>query len=128
MGRPVVHWEIWSHEHKKLAEFYQKLFDWKIDFGNPMDYGLVETGEPGSAAPEGGQAGRINGGIMKPKPGPIPASHLTFYVQVEDLQATLEKAKSLDGETLVPPTPIPGIGSMALFKDPEGNVIGLFSK
>jgi len=70
----------------------------------------------------------INGGIMKPKPGGIPASHLTFYVQVEDLQATLDEAGKLGGETVVPPQPIPGIGSMALLRDPEGNVIGLFSE
>jgi predicted enzyme related to lactoylglutathione lyase len=29
---------------------------------------------------------------------------------------------------VVPPTPIPVVGKMALFKDPEGNVIGLFSE
>jgi len=123
MAKPVVHFEIWSHEHKKLSEFYAKLFDWKVDFNNPMDYGVVDAG----GAATGGQAG-INGGIMKSKPGGIPASHLTFYVQVEDLQATLDKAKSLGGETVVPPTPIPGVGKMALLKDPEGNVIGLFSE
>ncbi|MFQ5723234.1 MAG: hypothetical protein ACE5G6_01985 [Terriglobia bacterium] len=33
-----------------------------------------------------------------------------------------------NGCASLPPTPIPGVGSMALFKDPEGNVIGLFSK
>jgi hypothetical protein len=49
-------------------------------------------------------------------------------VQVEDLQGTLDQAARLGGETLVPPTPIPGVGSMALLKDPEGNVIGLFSE
>lgn len=118
MGRPVVHWEVWAHDHKKLGEFYRQVFDWKLDFNNPMDYGLVDTG---------GQGG-INGGIMKPKPGPIPASHLTFYVHVEDLQASLDKAVDLGGEVVVSPTPVPNVGKMALFKDPEGNVIGLFSE
>jgi len=123
MVKPVVHFEIWSYEHTKLGEFYSKLFEWKVDFNNPMDYGVVDAG----GAATGGKAG-INGGIMKPKPGGIPASHLTFYVQVEDLQGTLDKAASLGGETVVPPTPIPGVGKMALLKDPEGNVVGLFSE
>lgn len=87
MAKPVVHFEIWSHEHRKLSEFYAKLFDWKVDFNNPMDYGLVDAG----GAATGGKVG-INGGIMKPKPGSIPASRLAFYVQVGDLQATLDKA------------------------------------
>ena len=115
MGRPVVHWEIWAEDTKKLAEFYSKLFDWKVDFNNPINYGLVETG---------GQGG-INGGIMKPQRGPHP-HRLTFYVQVDDLQACLDKAESLGGKTIFPPTAIPGVGSYALFSDPEGVYIGLF--
>lgn len=122
MAKPVVHWEIWSHKHKKLGEFYAKLFDWKVDFNNPLNYGVVDAG----GAATGGQVG-INGGIMKPQPGAIPASHLTFHVQVEDLQAMLDNAVGLGGEVVVLPTAIPGVGSMALFKDPDGNVIGLFS-
>jgi hypothetical protein len=54
MGKPVVHWEIWSAEHKKLSEFYQKLFDWQIDFNAFPNYGLTNTGEGG-----------IGGGFMQ---------------------------------------------------------------
>lgn len=115
MGQPVVHWEIWAKDAKKLQDFYSKLFDWKINANNPINYGLVETG---------GQGG-INGGIFKPEKGTIPQP-LTFYVQVDDVQAYLEKAESLGGKTVVPPTSIPGIGTSALFSDPEGVCIGLF--
>ncbi len=118
MGKPVVHWEIWSAEHEKLGAFYQKLFDWQIEFNAFPNYGLTNTGG------EGG----INGGFMKPQPGPIPKNQMTFYVKVEDLQATLDKAQSLGAELVLPPTPIPGVGSMALFKDPDGNVMGLWSQ
>lgn len=30
MGRPVVHWELLSKEPAKVADFYEKLFGWKI--------------------------------------------------------------------------------------------------
>jgi predicted enzyme related to lactoylglutathione lyase len=30
MGSPVVHWELMSKEPAKVAEFYEKIFDWKI--------------------------------------------------------------------------------------------------
>jgi uncharacterized protein len=63
MGRPVVHWEFWSEDPAKIAEFYEKVFDWNTRSLPNMDYRLVETG---------GEAG-INGGIMKPKAGPWPA-------------------------------------------------------
>lgn len=114
MGQPVVHWEIAAKDGKKLQDFYAQLFDWKIDANNPMNYGLVETG---------GQGG-INGGIM-PTHGDMPA-YVTFYVQVDDLQAYLNRAESLGSKTIVAPTPIPNVGAFAMFHDPEGNLVGLF--
>ena len=114
MGQPVVHWEIGAKDAQKLQDFYAGLFDWKIDSNNPMSYGMVSTG---------GQGG-INGGIFATQ-GRMPA-YLTLYVQVDDLQAYLDKAVSLGGKAIVPPTPIPGVGSFAMFHDPEGNLIGLF--
>jgi len=51
---------------------------------------------------------------------------VTFYVQVDDLAAYLAKAERLGGKTLLPPMPVPGVGSIALFTDPESHIIGLF--
>ncbi|HEU4390254.1 MAG TPA: VOC family protein [Blastocatellia bacterium] len=110
MANPVVHFEINANDAKKLHGFYSKLFDWKIDANNPMNYGLVE-------ATQGG----IGGGIGQGE-GP---QYVTFYVQVDDLQAYLSKAEKLGGKTLVPPTEIPNMVTFAMFTDPEGNAIGL---
>jgi predicted enzyme related to lactoylglutathione lyase len=114
MGQPVVHWEIGARDGSKLHEFYSALFDWKIQVDPQLHYGMVETG---------GQGG-INGGIST-----LPAEvqpYVTFYVQVDDLEACLAKAESLGGKTILPPMPVPGIGSIAMFIDPEGHVLGLF--
>ena len=78
-----------------------------------MNYGLVHTGG------EGG----IDGGIFQAENG-IP-SYLTFYVQVDDVRASLSKAKSLGAKTVGPPTPVPGVGTFAHFTDPDGHVIGV---
>mgnify|MGYP000660477607 CR=1 FL=1 len=111
MGKPVVHWEINTKDPARLHEFYAELFDWKIDANNPINYGLVDTG---------GKRG-INGGI-----GPTDGeNYVTFYVEVEDLQAYLDKAVKLGGKVVVPPTEIPGMVTFAMFTDPEGNRIGL---
>jgi predicted enzyme related to lactoylglutathione lyase len=47
------------------------------------------------------------------------------YVTVDDLQATLDKAKGLGGEVLMPPMEVPGGPTIAQFKDPQGNLIGI---
>jgi len=57
MGKPVVHWELMSKEPAKVSEFYEKVFDWKIQHIPEMNYRIVDTG---------GQGG-INGGIVQPQ-------------------------------------------------------------
>ncbi|MFQ5912544.1 MAG: VOC family protein [Nitrospinota bacterium] len=115
MGQPVVHWEIAADDAKKLQDFYSGLFEWKIDSNNPMNYGMVETGG------EGG----ISGGIYDN--GGDKSRTLTFYVQVDDLEAYLKKAEKLGGKRMTDPTPIPGTGrAIAHFTDPGGNPVGLF--
>jgi uncharacterized protein len=58
--------------------------------------------------------------------GHEPHNYVTFYVQVDDLQAYLNKANQLGGKTLVPPVEIPGQGSFAWLADLDGNIIGLW--
>ena len=112
MGRPVVHFEVIGRDAKRLQEFYGELFEWKIDSANPMGYGIVSTGS---------QQG-IQGGIAQSETGD---SWVTFYVQVDDLQATLDQAVALGGEVVLAPTEVPGAVALAVLKDPEGHTIGL---
>ncbi|MCK5126949.1 MAG: VOC family protein [candidate division Zixibacteria bacterium] len=114
MGQPVVHFEISSKDYKKAHDFYQNLFGWTIKEFGGMPYGLVDA--------EGDNS--IGGGITETKDDTPPS--VTFYIQVDDLQAYLDKAESLGGKTVVPPSPIPNVGSFAMFSDIDGNVIGLF--
>ena len=56
--------------------------------------------------------------------------YITFYIQVDDLQESLEKVNAGGGQTIIPPMDIPGSKgavSMALFLDPEENVVGLYT-
>ncbi len=117
MGNPVVHWELWSEDPDKAAEFYGKVFDWEMRSIPEMNYHLAETGG------EGG----INGGIMKPQEGPWPAK-LTFYIDVDDLAAYRQKITDAGGKIVVEEMAVPGVGSFTLFEDPDGRVIGLWKQ
>lgn len=55
----------------------------------------------------------------------MPA-YVTFYAASDDLDGTLRRAGELGGEAVVPPTEIPGVGFFAMFRDPGGNIIGVF--
>ncbi len=66
--------------------------------------------------------GGINGGIAPANDG---TSRVTFYAQVDDLQAYLDKAEGLGGKTVLPPMKIPRTVTLAMFTDPEWNLIRL---
>ena len=59
MPNPVVHFEITGADGSALQNFYQELFDWKIDANNQWQYGVVETGGDGGI--NGGIAGNEDG-------------------------------------------------------------------
>jgi predicted enzyme related to lactoylglutathione lyase len=51
--------------------------------------------------------------------------HVTFYVEVDDPAAALDKISQLGGSTIQEPMDVPGGPTIALFADPEGHVVGL---
>ena len=112
MGNPVVHFEVIGKDGPALRSFYGDLFGWRAEeVGPPMDYGMVDASQAG-----------IDGGIGAAQEG---EGHVTFYVQVPDLQAALDRAESLGGRTRMPPTEVGDQTRIALFEDPEGHTIGL---
>jgi predicted enzyme related to lactoylglutathione lyase len=118
MGMPVVHFEITGKDSKALHTYYSKLFGWEIDANNPMDYGLVSR--EGNTSSEG--VG-IGGGIAKGPEG-YPG-HVTFYVEVPDVEATLAQAQETGGQRMMGPEEVMEGLTIGLFTDPEGHVIGV---
>ena len=47
-------------------------------------------------------------------------------IDVEAIEDALKEIESAGGTTVTPRTAIPGMGAFAYFKDPEGNVLGLW--
>ena len=120
MGNPVVHFEVIGKDGPGLQRYYSELFGWEIDADNPSNYGLVTR--EGNTSPEG--VG-IGGGVG-PAPDESYAGHVTFYVEVPDVGATLAKAESMGGTRLFGPDEVPGAGVvLGQFTDPEGHLIGL---
>jgi len=116
MGRPVVHWELMSNDPEKVADFYARIFDWKIQHYPELNYRVFDTGG------EGG----IKGGILKPpRPEPWPGNML-FYIAVDDLAAYRKKIVAAGGKIHVEEQAVPGMGAFSLFTDPEGRMMGLW--
>jgi predicted enzyme related to lactoylglutathione lyase len=109
VGAPVKWFEIATSGSEEVGAFYSNVFGWKLQ---PLEggYTLVETGG------DGGIPGGIGGAE-----GP---NQVTFYLEVDDLQAYLDRVEQAGGKVVVPVTELPMV-TFAQFADPQGNVVGL---
>jgi len=115
MANSFVHVELNTTDVAKAKAFYGKLFTWKledVEMAGP-GYTMIKTGEgPG-------------GGIMKhPVPG-APSAWLA-YVQVDDIAAATQKAKSLGATVMKDVTEVMGAGWFSIILDPTGAALGLW--
>lgn len=114
MGHPVMWFEVAGKDQQGLKNFYSQLFEWQLSDMEEMPYTVVDAGGEG-----------IRGGLgVAPEGSP---GHVTFYVQVEDIEAARAKAEGLGGKKVMGPIDIPS-GQIALFTDPEGRQIGLMTQ
>src|ERR1700733_845788 len=112
MGNPFVHVELATTDLAKAKTFYQKLFDWKLE-DVPGGYTMIKVGEG------------TGGGMMK-SPKPDMPSHWMSYVLVDDVAATLKKAKSLGAKICMEATDVMGYGTMGVFSDPTGAFLAIW--
>ena len=111
MGNPVTHFEILGTDAPTLQNFYSEAFGWQMQDVMGGSYYMAHPDDNG-----------IDGGVGASPEGP---GHVTFYVEVPDPAAALEKISELGGSTVQPPMDVPGGPTIALFADPEGHVVGL---
>ena len=104
--------EVVGKDGAGLRQFYGDLFGWQFnDAPGPMDYGMVDAGDG------------IGGGVGSTPEGP---GHATFYVEVDDVKGSLEKAESAGGKSVFGPTEVPNGPEIGMFADPEGHIVGVF--
>jgi predicted enzyme related to lactoylglutathione lyase len=114
MSNPTMWFEVAGRDREAMKAFYSQLFEWKLTDMDAMPYTTIDAGSEG-----------IPGGIGEAPNG--HPGHVTFYVQVDDIEGSLSKAERLGGKRLMGPMDIPS-GQIALFADPEGHEIGLMTR
>jgi predicted enzyme related to lactoylglutathione lyase len=110
VNRPV-HFEIPADDLERSKTFWGSVFGWTFTQFGDYDYYLVQTGDGDG----------IDGGLMKRNPGqPVAVS-----MNVDNLDEMIAKVEAGGGTIVVPKRPIPGMGWLAYFTDPDGNIFGM---
>ena len=115
MANPFVHVELSTTDVDRAKAFYSGLFDWKTqEMAMPEGtYTTISVGEG------------TGGGMMKQMIPGAPSAWLA-YVEVADLRAATDKARSLGATVMKDVTPVEGMGWFSIIVDPTGAALGLW--
>ena len=119
----VVLFEIPASNFQKAKQFYETVFDWKVDLWGDEGAMALTTASDKDYNPV--EPGGINGGFYKRK---SKGDHPSFGVETDSIDKTLRAIEQAGGKVVTPKHSIGEWGFMADFADPEGNVITLWEK
>jgi uncharacterized protein len=116
---PIVHIDIPAANTRAAGKFYSDVFNWKIETSEEYNYTMFQS--------EGGPGG----GFVSPSEDASPFAYkkdsLLIYLATDNIDATLAAVEAHGGKTVLPKTEIPQVGWWAVFTDPTGNHLGLFT-
>ena len=109
----ICYIEMPARDIQRSAEFYEKVFSWQ-----------VRRRGDGSIAFDDG-VGEVSGTWVTGRPASTPG--LLIYIMVDSVAATIDSIISEGGE-IVQPIGADAPEITARFRDPAGNVIGLYQQ
>lgn len=116
----IAHFEIHADNPARAIAFYNGIFGWEFMQWGGQEYWLIKTGPPEEPG--------IDGGLL-PRRGARPelGQAVNAYVctaTVESLDKTITDVDAHGGTIALAKMPVPGVGWLAYFHDPEGNIFG----
>ena len=113
-GKFVWH-DLVTRDPASARRFYRGLLGWEFQ-------DTTRNGKPYAVARMG--SGLVAGIVVHPDPGDEPALWLS-YLSVTNVDQAVETVTTAGGETLYPPTDLPGVARLAVVTDPQGAALGL---
>jgi len=113
------HVELLTGDREAAKAFYGAVFGWRFDDVPGAEYTMITTSEDGIHGGLGGLA-QATGLLPPASNGIVP------YIRPDDFDTVLTAVVEAGGEVLIPKTDVLGYGWFAHFRDPDGNVVGLW--
>jgi len=110
-----IWFDLVTGDPQAAQAFYAKVFGWSFEpVPAGADYALIAAG------------GRSIGGVFQPAGARGEAgTRWLGFVSAEDVGAALSRLEELGFAVLLPATEVPGRGTQAIVRDPQGAVFGL---
>ena len=116
MGNPFAHIELNTDALDQSKSFYKSVFSWKLQ-------DMPDAGMGGYTLINVGKG--VGGGMQTKQMPQAPTAWLP-YVTVDNVAATLDKARNAGGQVVVDRMPIGDMGAIGIFVDPAGAALGVW--
>ena len=114
----IIHFEINADNIDRVINFYKKTFKWNIEkWKGPVDYWTIEAGNEDEQG--------INGGIQKREE---KGDQIFNYIGVSSVDKYSKEIEKNGGKLVSPKITVPGVGYFYMFKDTEGNKLGIMQE
>ena len=118
MPSPIVYFQLGATDARAAADFVREVFDWQVSGAD----GTVLNIDTGAGQIDPNDI-FVSGSIRQLSADLQPVT--SVYVQVADLDATLEKASARGARVIVPRTDRPGQATVAVIQAPSGHTFGI---
>jgi hypothetical protein len=108
---------IHADDVQRCRRFYEAVFGWRFEPWGPPDFYLVHTGDAAAPGVQGllqqRQEARAAGG----------PNCFECTIAVDDVEGVTAAITAHGGRVLFASAPVPTVGVLTKFEDPEGNVV-----
>jgi predicted enzyme related to lactoylglutathione lyase len=111
----ICYLEIPALDIEESATFYEAVFGWSIRRRGAGEIAFDDT------------VGEVSGTWVTGRP-PSSEPGITVHVMVDDIYAAVARVLERGGELVTPVTPLGEREGYATFRDPAGNVLGIYQE
>lgn len=118
MANNLASFAIHADDVARCRGFYEGVFGWRFEPWGPPGFYLVHTGDEKNPGIQGLMHKRLE---PRGEGGP---NCFECTISVDDIDAVTEAITKHGGQIVFEKAPIPTVGVLTKFKDPEGNIVG----
>jgi predicted enzyme related to lactoylglutathione lyase len=118
MANNLASFAIHADDVQRCRGFYEAVFGWRFEPWGPPDFYLIHTGDDERPGVQG---------LLHKRQEPRAAGGPNAFectIAVDDIDRVSRAITEQGGRILMEKAPIPTVGVLTKFTDPEGNILG----
>lgn len=115
MPNDVVHFAIHADDCQRAKTFYESVFGWTFEPWGPPNFWRIQT-----------SPGGIHGALHE-RHQPVTGGGMVGFectISVENVEAIAASIETHGGKITMQPFEIETVGTLVMFEDTEGNIVG----